>query len=113
VGPEPFQGSNLLIRDGACVVLECQDIMAALNLPFSNAARQEVEAGGEAASPHDEIAGMCQHDALTADEVAARCGLELDEALRRISRLEVEGVLKRLPGGKFLHALSDQSARAK
>jgi DNA processing protein len=113
VGPGAFQGSNLLIRDGACVVLESRDIMAALNLSFSEGKVSRKEEGLAAAVPRDEIARLCLHGALTADELAARSDFDPDEVLRRISRLELEGVLKRLPGGKFICAASDQSARAK
>lgn len=102
VGPPFFRGSNRLIRDGACVVLEPEDIMAALNLACVKSDKPENDRSSDAAETMDEVAACCRHEALTLDQLANRTGLAHEELLCRVSRLELDGTLQRVPGARFL-----------
>ncbi|MBU0754953.1 MAG: DNA-processing protein DprA, partial [Planctomycetes bacterium] len=103
VGPSFFQGSNQLIRDGACVVLGPEDVLAALHLPYKKAKNSD---GGERTLEkelkNDPIAACCSHEAFTIEELVDRSGMDQTAVLCRVSRMEMEGKLKRVPGGRFL-----------
>ncbi len=108
VGPCFFQGTNRLIRDGACVVLEPEDVLAVLNLPFcthSLALWGEESSGGKSlGSIEKKIVALLAHEALTVEEVADRTGTEAGETLAVVSRLELEGTLDRTSGARFIKA---------
>ena len=113
VGPAFYKGSNLLIRDGACVVLEPADIHAALNLP--PVVHENAMSGMESSSrePMDLILEACRHEALTIESLVARTGLSIGEMLSRVSRLETEGWVERVPGARFICKRSPYRNRAK
>ena len=110
VGPSSFRGSNRLIRDGALVVLDVDDVLAALPGgpggewkgaspgPLLNAAVDTRSSSGSEAT----ILAAARHRALTVDELMEATGLDLDPVLRAVSRLEDCDRITRCPGGRFL-----------
>jgi len=92
------------------VALDVEDVMTALGLPQASrrSAKPLPEPGFAGA-----VLEACRYEALTLDDVAARCGLSMDEVLRTVSRLEVQGRLVRVPGGRFLEGEADQRLKAK
>lgn len=103
VGPAFYRGSNRLIRDGAQVVLDSEDVLAAFNLPYEKVKqRSGPEDARKQETGPDAIAALCAHEALTVEELVERSGRDQGEVLRAVSTLELKGILKREPGGRFL-----------
>jgi DNA processing protein len=113
VGPSHFRGSNTLLRDGACVVLETADILAAMYL-----SRPDPPAVGLAQTPSRDpadrdILKACRYAALTLEALAHETRLGIEEVVRKVSRLELEGLLERWPGGRFMTREAPHKAKAK
>jgi DNA processing protein len=90
-------GSNALLRDGAHVVLEPEDVLLALPL----ACRPVAAAHREIQSSGDPLLALLERSPLPVDELAARSGLPVDRLLARLSDLELQGRAERLPGATW------------
>jgi DNA processing protein len=101
VDREASQGCNLLIRDGAVPVLGPADLVEALSLvPVLAAVRR---AGPGAPRRDDPVLGVVGSAGATVAEIAESARLPVSEVLARLTRLEVEGAVRRsgdlvLPG---------------
>jgi predicted Rossmann fold nucleotide-binding protein DprA/Smf involved in DNA uptake len=113
VGPAFHKGSNMLIRDGACVVLEPADIHAALNLPRVDPEGAAPGMKSSSTDPMNLILETCRHEALTLESLVARTRIPFGEMLWRVSRLETEGWIERVPGARFIRKRSPHRYRAK
>lgn len=115
VGPPGSVGVHALLRDGAAPVTGAGDVLETLG-----ASRPDAEAGpGEAGTPllpsRDRLArtlGATAGAALDlcrglaggprgADDLAAETGIGIPEAASLLARLELEGWVRSLPGGRF------------
>jgi len=101
VDREASRGCNLLIRDGAVPVLGPADLIEALSLVPALAA---VQRGGPGAPRRgDPVVGAVGPAGATVAEIVESAGLPVHEVLARLTRLEVEGAVRRdgdlvLPG---------------
>jgi DNA processing protein len=77
-----------LLRDGARLVRDARDVLADLELRSLETLYRPKLPGG--------LAGPAR-----ADEIAAACGRSLASILAELGRLEVEGLVRRLPGGYY------------
>ena len=89
------EGTNQLLRDGAALVRGAADVAAELRLvmcvtePVPSAA--------------DDLPALLRADApMGVDELQARSGLSPGELLARLTELELESRVRRLPGGLFV-----------
>jgi DNA processing protein len=88
------EGSNDLIRDGALLVRGAADVLAELGL--APLARRET-------TPHDAVlAALLPGVPATVDDIQERSGIALPTLLARLSALELEGAVERLPGALFV-----------
>ena len=102
VGLSTHRGSNRLIRDGACVILDEADLFAALGLRRSRG-REAVHPPPVPADPSSAaVVEACRFQARTLESIAAVTGLGLESTLEQVALLELEGWLERLPGARFL-----------
>jgi DNA processing protein len=99
IGDPRSAGSNALLRDGAHVVLDPDDVVLALPL----AARPQ-PAPGVAAELGDPLLALLARSPLPVDEVATRLAQPVDRVLARLSELELLGVVERLPGATWARA---------
>lgn len=102
VGIDEFKGSNTLIRDGALIVLEPDDILAAL---YVHRPKERPPSSTRPASPEDpakKILEACRFESCTIETLASKTGIPIDEVLGFVSRLELEGKLQRVPGARFI-----------
>ena len=94
------EGTNALIRNGAGLVGSAEDIFEELSfavektLPFDTA--PENLTAEERKSLDVLTAGPCD-----AAEIAGRTGLAVGEAVSLLSRMEVTGLVRRGPGGRY------------
>jgi DNA processing protein len=85
-------GTNALIRDGAVLVRDTQDVALELGLAL-----------GSEAEPRDEVLRALRKDApIGLDELAERSGRPVPELLARLAELELANRVRRLPGTAFV-----------
>jgi DNA processing protein len=126
VGRETSTGTNALIKDGACLVVDAADIMQELGLvpvfelapavpaprsPEDNAEEGEPGAdppwatGAEAVDPNEAaILAAVDLEPRHADDIAERSGLSVGTVIGALLRLEVDGWVRQVPGLRFTRA---------
>lgn len=111
VGPEASAGVHGLLRDGCAPATSATDVLRALGWAVDAGADDD---GGGGPS-RDRLAGLLGRDAPAgaavcaalaegprdADELAEEAGLDASGAAALLGRLELEGVVRGLPGGRF------------
>jgi DNA processing protein len=90
-------GTNALLRDGAALVRSAADVFDALGLVTAVTTP-------EGPSGDDILDSLRRDRPLGLDELQARCGRPVSELLARLSLLEVEARVRRLPGPAYLRA---------
>lgn len=104
------RGTHRLIQDGAALVLDADDVIAALPARWQSCVRAPVRSrhpGGE-----ESAGGECAHllDALgdepiTIDEVIDRSGVASGRATALLLELELSGRVRQIDGKRFVRAL--------
>jgi DNA processing protein len=88
------EGTNQLIRDGAALVRDAQDVAAELGLALAPVS----EAGPEGGL----LDSLRQDVPVNLEELRERSGRAMPEVLAELSRLELRGLVRRLPGSLYL-----------
>jgi DNA processing protein len=106
------RGGHQLIRDGAALVENAEDVLAVLVSAIPPlGAEARVKSAGEgghlgaagAEPPEDPVlAALDPDDPQDFDELARRTGLSGQPLLARLAELEVSGQIARYPGGRFV-----------
>lgn len=87
-------GTNQLIRDGAGLVRDARDVAAEIGLPVPDA---------PSPVPGDPLLRVLTADApATLEELKTRSGLETPVLLARLTELELQDAVRRLPGPLFV-----------
>ena len=87
-------GTNQLIRDGAGLVRHARDVAAEIGLDIPEVAPAE---------PGDPLLRVLARDApATLEELKSRSGLETAALLARLTELELQDAVRRLPGPLFV-----------
>jgi DNA processing protein len=97
------RGGHALIRDGAKIVETADDILEELGL--GSAQRPALVARSDAGldSRTDPVLnGLQSGDTCDFDALAERTGLPVPHLLQRLLELELRGIVRRAPGGRFL-----------
>jgi DNA processing protein len=92
------EGTNQLLKDGAALVRNAHDVAAELGLELAPAAASAAE------GPPGLLARLRPDVPLSLDEICESGGESLPEILAELSRLEVERLVRRLPGALYLRA---------
>jgi DNA processing protein len=89
-------GTNALIRDGARLVRNAEDVLLEIELPGSGSERsQPARASG--------LLDALRRDApLSVDDLAQKTGRPVPELLAELSELELASRIRRLPGALFV-----------
>jgi DNA processing protein len=96
IGDPRSAGSNLLLRDGAHVALDPEDVVLALPLHARPA-----PAPSTAATAHEPLLELLGRSPLAVDEIATRLGVPVERVLAKLAELELLGQVRRLPGAAW------------
>jgi len=91
------QGPHRLIRDGAVLVRDADDVVAEI-APQIKGMIESSETSGQTG---DEILRLIGGGALSIDEIAGGLHMDVAEAARRVSMLELKGEIVRIEGNRF------------
>jgi DNA processing protein len=95
------RGAHALLRDGARLVEAAEDVLDEIGLPAARSPDHQGPAGD--AEPMDPLlAAMPRAQPMSVDRLAAVTGLAGSALLARLTALELEGRIERVPGGRFL-----------
>ena len=91
------QGPHHLLREGAVLIEHAQDVITEIAPQVSGVIRQLKHA----AEQSDEILTMASGSPVSIDEIAMHLDINVMEASRRVSRLEISGSLRRIAGNRY------------
>ncbi|MDH4139997.1 MAG: DNA-processing protein DprA [Coriobacteriia bacterium] len=89
------RGSNRLIRQGATPVTDVSELALTLQADFQLCNPDYAD------SSRDELARALIANPMRPDDAARECELDIVETVRRISELELEGVIRKYPDGRY------------
>lgn len=99
------RGPHRLIRDGAKLVESAEDVLSELGPLFGALCQARPVTAADHWQPDDphqaKVWAAMDFDPLTAEEIAARCGLTLGELSAILLEMEISGYLTASPGGRF------------
>jgi DNA processing protein len=100
------RGAHGLLRDGAKIVEDVDDILEELGLPVkvSNGSRSPAESGTPAASGDPILEAIAPGEPVDLDAIAERSGVKPAQLLPRLFELELRGVIARIGGGRFVRS---------
>jgi DNA processing protein len=90
------RGAHALLRDGAKIVEDADDILEELGLPPSGAVRS----GGPSSDPV--LSSLTPGEPADLDAIAERSGIPPARLLPRLFELELQGLVARAGGGRFV-----------
>jgi DNA processing protein len=100
------RGAHALLRDGAKIVESADDILEELGLATVSGARAQGAEGGlqaESGAPVDPVLRcLVPGEASDLDEIAERSGVTAPRLLPRLFELELQGLVRRAGGGRFV-----------
>jgi len=96
-----FKGTNRLIRDGANVILDADDVFASLGVPAPAPIRVRAEATGLSGTDAA-VLEECSQYARTPDAIAFHAKLPVKNVLEALARLESRGIVRRHAGSRFI-----------
>lgn len=93
------KGCHMLIKQGAKLVESAQDVLEELQMPASVARAPVTMAVADSQMQH--LLDQLGFYSCDIDVLCERCGLHSDEILSLLTRLEIDGHVTALPGGRF------------
>ena len=97
-------GTNDLIKQGAKMVTEPEEILKELRYNFSKVPGGEVLPRTGLTSPESAVAGILSDEPMYIDAICEETGLSVPEMMSVLMQLELKGVIKQLPGQTFVKA---------
>ena len=99
------RGAHALLRDGAKIVESADDIVEELGLPVVTGGEPDRSPGGSGRAKGDPIlACLPAGEPRDLDAIAERTGLSPARLLPRLFELELQGLVRRAGGGRFVRA---------
>ena len=100
------EGTYKLIKEGAAVITRAEDIFNQLNWNFSptfNAENKNIEP--ELSGNMQKIYRLLDLESKSFDTILKETNISIDELMMALTSLELEGVIKQLPGQQFVKNL--------
>lgn len=104
IGRTTSEGTNGLIRDGACIVTTPGDILSALGIRPGAVPAAPRAALGPAGARARSVWSALEHGPLHVDDVSRKAGIDAVAALEALLELEMRGQVRQLPGMRFARA---------
>ena len=95
------RGCHYLIKQGAKLVETAQDVMEELRIPSAPAIEQDDVGDSEAPEGDSSFLSALGFDIVSLDALQARTGLPTPALQAKLLELELDGFVRRLPGGLF------------
>ena len=95
------QGTNALIRNGAAIATQAQDILDALNLS-TLAVQQEVQAAFPAEPAEAALLEFVSYEPQHVDELRRACGLPIAEVSALLAMMELKGLVRQAGALQFV-----------
>jgi DNA processing protein len=99
---ERHRGSHTLLKSGAALVETADDVLQAVGL-----VRREAAASGRERARDPLLALMDTGDSYALDALAASSGCDVAVLLPRLLELELQGFVRRVPGGRFVRSAAN------
>lgn len=97
------EGANVLIKNGAKPVFDTNDILDELNLIINAKEKQREEKKVTGLSGNEEIIfKLLTEEPIIVDDIVNISNMPVNEAWAGLVNLELKGLVKRLPGSKFV-----------
>jgi DNA processing protein len=96
------RGGHALIRDGATIVECAADVVEALGLVAAPVKPAVTSAGESRGSTDPVLDRMAAGEPYDVDALAGLTGLDAARLLPQLAELELRGVVRRIPGGRFV-----------
>lgn len=97
-------GGHALIRDGAAIVESVTDVLQELGLTGGSSPYRPANSCNDNGSGDQLLAGMEAGQSYDLEALARVTGISVPHLLERLSRLELEGLVQRADGGRFMRA---------
>lgn len=101
-------GANKLIKQGAKLVTDKEDILEELRLPFSNgiaAARRKKRHSDGADEEEKRVYKLISDQPVLLDEILEKTNLNISYVYEILLRLRMKSLIRELPGKQFIKAL--------
>src|SRR6185436_12953288 len=97
------RGAHALLRDGAKIVESADDILEELGMASGGVGERDAAARPDQTRPPDVVLDcLMPGEAFDLDEISERSGLQTPRLLPRLFELELEGLVRRVGGGRFV-----------
>ncbi|MCM8808420.1 MAG: DNA-protecting protein DprA, partial [Candidatus Omnitrophica bacterium] len=99
-----YEGTNKLIKDGAKIVTKIEDILEELSIPLKKELKEmgiEIELNKE----EKEILAVVNENPIYIDEIAEKLNRPINEILEILLMLEMKGIVKELPGKRYMKSV--------
>ncbi|MCS7249680.1 MAG: DNA-processing protein DprA [candidate division WOR-3 bacterium] len=99
------EGTNKLIKDGAHIVTKVEDILEGLSLPLKRKLK-EIGIEIELKEEEKEILTVMAENPIYIDEISEKLNRPIKEISEILLMLEMKGVVKELPGKRYIKILN-------
>lgn len=95
------EGVYSLIKSGAAVITNTQDILNALNWKMIKKKRKKQQSNTNLTEEEQLILDLIKKDDLTIDELIIKTNLNIDNLMLILTKLEIEGIISKITGDKY------------
>ncbi len=95
-------GVHNLIKQGAKLVDDIEDIVEELNLDFSNVIKKQMVDSKQINIQEKEIISLLENGPMYIDNLSKKSKVKVDKLLEILIKLQIKGIIKELPGKEFI-----------